>query len=43
MREDWLAEENLKKAAFALYFPKLFLRKAASEYKKAEPKMEKIF
>lgn len=43
MRESWLAEENLKKAAFALYFPKLFLRKAAPGYKKAEPEMEKIF
>ena len=43
MREEWLAEENLKKAAFALYFPGLFMRKAAPEYKKAEPLMEKIF
>lgn len=43
MREEWLEEENLKKAAFALYFPGLFMRKAAPEYKKAEPLMEKIF
>ena len=43
MREEWLAEENLKKAAFAFYFPGLFLKKAASEYKKVEPKMEKVF
>jgi len=43
MRDNWLEEENLKKAAFALYFPRLFMRKAAPEYKKAEPQMEKIF
>lgn len=43
MRENWLQEENLKKAAFALYFPKLFLKKAAPEFKKAEPMMEKLF
>jgi len=43
MREQWLEEENLKKAAFALYFPGLFMKKAAPEYKKAEPFMEKIF
>lgn len=43
MREGWLADENLKKAAFAFYFPGRFMRKAAPEYKKVEPTMEKIF
>jgi len=43
MREEWLAEENMKKVAFALQFPGLFMRKAAPEFKKAEPLMEKIF
>ncbi|HEY3373169.1 MAG TPA: hypothetical protein VGK10_20120 [Prolixibacteraceae bacterium] len=43
MRDGWLEEENLKKAAFAIYFPGLFMRKAAPEYKKAEPQMEKVF
>jgi len=43
MRDEWLAEENLKKAAFAFYFPGLFMRKAAPAYKKVEPKMEKVF
>jgi hypothetical protein len=43
MREEWLAEENLRKAAFAFQFPGLFMRKAAPEFKKAEPLMEKIF
>ena len=43
MREKWLEEENLKKAAVALYFPGLFMRMAAPGYKKAEPQMEKVF
>jgi len=43
MRDEWLKEENLKKAAFALYFPGLFMKKSAPAYKKAEPLMEKIF
>ncbi|HET6555839.1 MAG TPA: hypothetical protein VFG54_00900 [Prolixibacteraceae bacterium] len=43
MREGWLEEEDLKKAAFAFYFPGRFMRKAAPEYKKVEPLMEKIF
>lgn len=43
MRDSWLEEENLKKAAVALYFPGLFMRKAAAGYKKVEPQMEKVF
>lgn len=43
MRDGWLEEENLKKAAYAFYFPGRFMRKAAPEYKKVEPFMEKIF
>lgn len=43
MREGWLEDEDLKKAAFAFYFPGRFMRKAAPEYKKVEPSMEKIF
>lgn len=43
MREKWLEEENLKKAAVALYFPGLFMRKAAAGYKNVEPQMEKVF
>ncbi len=43
MREEWLAEENLHKVAIALKFPGLFMRMAAPGFKKAEPKMEKIF
>jgi hypothetical protein len=43
MRDEWLADQNLKKAAFAFNFPGLFMRKAAPGFKKAEPKMEKIF
>jgi hypothetical protein len=43
MRDDWLREEDLKKAALALYFPGLFMRKAAPAFKAAEPKMEEIF
>jgi hypothetical protein len=43
MRENWLKEENLKKAGIALSFPGLFMRKEASKYKKVEPEMEKIF
>lgn len=43
MRDGWLEEENLKKAAYAFYFPGRFMRKAAPRYKKVEPLMEKIF
>jgi hypothetical protein len=43
MREEWLAEENMKKLAFEFVFPGLFLRKAATEFKKIEPTMEKSF
>lgn len=43
MRDSWLEEQDLKKAAIAFYFPGLFMRKAATGYKKVEPQMEKIF
>lgn len=43
MRDEWIKEEDLKKAALALYFPGLFMRKAAPAFKRAEPHMEKIF
>ncbi len=43
MRDEWIKEEDLKKAALALYFPGLFMRKAAPAFKRAEPQMEKLF
>jgi len=43
MREPWLAEENLKKAALLFGFPELFMKKAAKEFKLIEPNMEENF
>jgi hypothetical protein len=43
MREEWLKDQNMKKVALAIHFPGLFMRKVAPEFKKAEPRMEKIF
>jgi hypothetical protein len=43
MRESWLAEQNLKKASLMFEFPRLFMRKAAREFKAVEPTMEENF
>jgi hypothetical protein len=43
MREEWLAEENLKKLFVAFNFPGIYMRKAAPEFKKVESQMEKTF
>ena len=43
MRQEWLAEENPALAAFVLANPAEALRFLAPEYKRVEPKMERLF
>jgi len=43
MREPWLEEENLRKAAMFFGFPRLFMRTAAADFKLVEPTMEENF
>lgn len=43
MRDTWIEEENLKRAALLFNFPGLFMRIAADDFKKAEPSMEESF
>ena len=43
MRDEWLAEQDLKKARLMFAFPGLFMRKTAKEYKKSEAEMEEQF
>ena len=43
MRDEWLAEQDITKAKLMFMFPGRFLRKAAKDYKKAEPELEKTF
>jgi hypothetical protein len=43
MRDTWIAEENLKKAAIFFGFPRLFMKIAADDFKIIEPSMEESF
>ena len=43
MRDEWLAEQDVKKARFMFAFPGLYMRKAAGEFKKSEAEMENVF
>ena len=43
MRDEWLAEENLKMAALMFTFPKLYMRMVAPDFKDVEPSMEDKF
>jgi hypothetical protein len=43
MRDEWLEEQNLRKAQFMFAFPGLYMRKAAKEFKKTESEMEDLF
>jgi hypothetical protein len=43
MRDSWIAEENMARAAFFFSYPGLFLRVAAKDFKAAEPYMEELF
>jgi hypothetical protein len=43
MREPWLEEENHRMASFMFGFPKLFMKKAAKEFKPVESTMEENF
>jgi hypothetical protein len=43
MREDWLAEENLKKVSLLFGAPKLYMRMAAPDFAKIEHTMEDNF
>jgi hypothetical protein len=43
MRDEWLQEQNLRKAQFMFAFPGLYMRKAAKEFKKTESEMEDRF
>ena len=43
MREEWLAEEDLRAARNMLLFPRSFLRRMAPHYKAMESEMEEIF
>jgi hypothetical protein len=43
MREPWLEEENLRKASLMFGFPRLFMKRAAKEFKLIEPTMEENF
>ncbi|MCU0472251.1 MAG: hypothetical protein MUC93_02640 [Bacteroidales bacterium] len=43
IRESWLGEENLKKAAFYFMFPRLYMKKDAGKFKILEPSMEESF
>ena len=43
MRDEWLAEQDLRKAQLMFAFPGLYMRKAAKDFKKTEAAMENIF
>ncbi len=43
MRDTWIAEENLKRAALFFGFPGLFMKIVADDFKKVEPSMEESF
>lgn len=43
MREAWLEEESPVKAALLFGFPRIYMRVTASEFKKMEPDMERMF
>jgi hypothetical protein len=43
MRDEWLIDENLKKARSVLFNPSGYLKKMAKAYKVQEPLMEKAF
>jgi len=43
MRDTWIAEENLKKAALLFGFPGLFMKIIAKDFKEVEPSMEDSF
>ena len=43
MREEWIEEENTRKALKMFLKPEEMLRELAPAYKEVEPKMEKIF
>ena len=43
MREQWLEEEDMKKARLMFGFPKKFMRVVAPEFKAVEPRMEEQF
>lgn len=43
MRDEWVKEQDLRKLNQFINKPALFLKKAASEFKKVEPGMEKVF
>ncbi len=43
MRDTWIAEENLKRAALMFGFPGLFMKVIAKDFKEAEPSMEASF
>jgi hypothetical protein len=43
MRDTWIAEENLRRAALLFGFPRLYMKIVAKEFKEAEPLMEDSF
>jgi hypothetical protein len=43
MREEWLAEQDLKKAYLMFGMPKLYMRLVANQFKVVEPTMENTF
>ncbi len=43
MREDWLKNEDIRAANRMLLFPRSYLKRMASRYKKMEPEMEEVF
>jgi hypothetical protein len=43
MREEWIAEQNIRKAKLMFAFPGLYMRKAAKPFKKSEAEMEDRF
>ena len=43
MREEWIAEQNLKNAGLMFVMPKLYLKLVADKFKVVEPTMEEKF
>jgi hypothetical protein len=43
IRDEWVKEQNFKKLDLMINNPALFLKKAASQFKKLEPQMEQTF
>ena len=43
MRESWVEEEDHRKAALLFGFPRIYMRNAAADFKKLEPRMEEMF